>query len=686
MGLAGGRRGRSALGCPAAGRPAGTPPGPGPGKGRRRLGLPGAWRRWCALALALAAAGWVLLVADTVLRQRASLPAAPPIAVPADGELGEPGPTDCGAQLGRFRALFDELRAAGCTAAVRRRAFADATEAALYSALWDRHPPFDAAEAAARLDLWDGLRDEERAAEEAQYSARRAARERAALDLQRRLAEGAPQSGADCYRRVVEVVRDLVGSHCGAVLQSCRRDPSLEGGAGVPPPAAATLVVATFHNSQRRMMNTVLALLRLASTHPEGRLVVSVYEAGSQDLTAGWLDVLEAALAALGVPVFATTHGALVRWEGQEPEEHQALVRNSALEVLWERGLLLERNAVLGAGRAVEKVVFLDEVFFCPEDVARIVGHGADLACGMGFAPNPSLREIEHHYLPEMRAFMAQRLARTWGLPAALGRALARNGPVFRWHFGSARPGSARSEFLRAIFPIFAGAASARDAAGQPLWARRPYVADPFARERLERGLPFPVHSCGSGLAAVDALVFRHALKFRMHATGECYSNEWALFGDDLFRLGYTRKVMDPGVRVARELGAAEMAKGRKVEEVLPLAPWWEAATGALGKADFARPGYVAGAQGARRSPLCCPFRTDARGRPSHLASGQAEHVDHAACYEDDRLFSTNFTSLSLRLFEAQSLTGREAPSGGAAETEGGGGGALVFATADGEL
>ena len=76
---------------------------------------------------------------------------------------------------------------------------------------------------------------------------------------------------------------------------------------------------------------------------------------------------------------------------------------------------------------------------------------------------------------------------------------------------------------------------------------------------------------------------------------------------------------------------------------------------------------------------------TDARGRPSHLASGQAEHVDHAACYEDDRLFSTNFTSLSLRMFEAQSLTGREALSGGAAETEGGGG-PLVFATADGEL
>ena len=214
MGLAGGRRGRSALGRPAASHPAGGPPAPGPGKGRGRLGRP--WRRWGALALALAAAGWVLLVAatatsrylnqSTVLRQRASLPAMPPIAVPADGqrdEPGEPGPTgvgsararraadcggeggpacppfaatdaddllstpDCGAQLGLFRARFDELRAAGCPAAVRRRAVADATEAALYSALWDQHPPFDPAAAAAQLDLWDGLGDEEKAAGEA---------------------------------------------------------------------------------------------------------------------------------------------------------------------------------------------------------------------------------------------------------------------------------------------------------------------------------------------------------------------------------------------------------------------------------------------------------------------------------------------------------------------------------------
>ena len=720
MGLAGGRRGRSA---PAAIRhSAAGPPAPGPGKGRGRLGRP--WRRWGALALALAAAGWVLLVAatatsrylnqSTVLRQRASLPAMPPIAVPADGqrdEPGEPGPTgagcggeggpacppfaatdaddllstpDCEAQLGLFRARFDELRAAGCPAADRRRAVADATEAALYSALWDQHPPFDPAAAAARLDLWDGLGDEEKAAGEAGYPAARAARERVALDLQRRFAEGGQQSGADCYRRAAEVVRDLVGSRCGTVLASCRRDPSLEGAVGVPAPAAATLVVATFHNSQRRMLNTILALLRLASTHPEGRLVVSVYEAGSQDLTAGWLDVLEAALAALGVPVFATTHGALVRWTGQEPEEHQALVRNSALEVLWERDLLLERNAVLGAGRAVEKVVFLDEVFVCPEDVARLVGHDADLACGMAFAPNLSLREMKHHYRAQMRAFMARRLARTWGLPEALGRALARNSAAFRWHFASARRGSAQREFLRATFPFFAGAASARDAAGQPLWARRPYVAEPLARERLKRGLPFPVHSCGSGLAAVDARVFRHALKFRMHATGECYSNEWVLFGDDLFRLGYTRKVMDPGVRVAREQDVAEMAKGLKVEKVLPFAPWWAVAAEALGTADFARPGYVAGGRDARRSPLCCPFRTDARGRPSHLSSGQAEHVNHAKCYEDDRLFTTNFTSSCLRVFEAQSLIGREVPSRGAAETEGGG--PWASATADDEF
>ena len=153
------------------------------------------------------------------------------------------------------------------------------------------------------------------------------------------------------------------------------------------------------------------------------------------------------------------------------------------------------------------------------------------------------------------------------------------------------------------------------------------------------------------------------------------------LFGDDLFRLGYTRKCMDPGGRVAREQDVAEMAKGLKVEKVLPFAPWWAVAAEALGTADFARPGYVAGGRDARRSPLCCPFRTDARGRPSHLSSGQAEHVNPAKCYEDDRLFTTNFTSSCLRVFEAQSLIGREAPSGGAAETEGGG--PWASATAD---
>lgn len=86
--------------------------------------------------------------------------------------------------------------------------------------------------------------------------------------------------------------------------------------------------------------------------------------------------------------------GNLTRAEEQERIDFLAQVRNAALEPLWldtvsDGGVAPTwfRTAAPRAEKAwpADRVVFMNDVYFCAKDVVRLLLHGADMACGMDF-------------------------------------------------------------------------------------------------------------------------------------------------------------------------------------------------------------------------------------------------------------------------------------------------------------
>ena len=86
--------------------------------------------------------------------------------------------------------------------------------------------------------------------------------------------------------------------------------------------------------------------------------------------------------------------GNLTRGETQERIDFLADVRNAALEPLWadtisDGGIpstwIHEEPAHKEKVWPADRVVFMNDVYFCARDVVRLLLHGADMACGMDF-------------------------------------------------------------------------------------------------------------------------------------------------------------------------------------------------------------------------------------------------------------------------------------------------------------
>lgn len=86
--------------------------------------------------------------------------------------------------------------------------------------------------------------------------------------------------------------------------------------------------------------------------------------------------------------------GNLTRADDQDRIDFLAQVRNAALEPLWlkstsESGTANTWFDARGLRAEVlwpaDKVIFLNDVYFCARDAVRLLLHGADMACGMDF-------------------------------------------------------------------------------------------------------------------------------------------------------------------------------------------------------------------------------------------------------------------------------------------------------------
>ncbi|KAL6764617.1 cryptococcal mannosyltransferase 1-domain-containing protein [Haematococcus lacustris] len=147
------------------------------------------------------------------------------------------------------------------------------------------------------------------------------------------------------------------------------------------------------------MPNFLVQVLALVTFLPPGKVLVSGYESSSKDSTATWLHLLQAFLDMARIPSLIVTNGALVRGEDEARIPFLARVRNEALLPL--RNATVYHTALARVGRVArsaapdvrspdfgfpaDRIIFINDVFFCWQDVLRLLLHGADLACGLDF-------------------------------------------------------------------------------------------------------------------------------------------------------------------------------------------------------------------------------------------------------------------------------------------------------------
>ncbi|PNH02419.1 Alpha-1,3-mannosyltransferase CMT1 [Tetrabaena socialis] len=323
------------------------------------------------------------------------------------------------------------------------------------------------------------------------------------------------------------------------------------------------IIVANLYNSAEVLPNMITQLVRLATLLGPANMLVSIYESGSRDATAEWLRLLRGVLGALSVPCIVTAGGNLTRRAGQDRIAFLASVRQAAVDqVLAACGGLAEGFC------SADRIVYLNDVFFEATDVVRLLQYrDAHVACGLDFEPI-----LAEHPAPEQRRFMALHLQQVWRVPGPLAARLAALTPAFRLWQKAYR----RSVSLLRLLPLsFYDEWVARDVAGGRFVRPFPYTSHGPTAQRIRSGLPFAAYCCWNGLAALaGAPLLSGRVAFRAHRDGECGTSECSLLCDDLHRLGHTRVVVDPGVRVAYRAAAAErMAAGHQAAVGAPMEP-----------------------------------------------------------------------------------------------------------------
>eukprot|EP00803_Ostreobium_quekettii_P008062 evm.model.scf_392.2 EVM.evm.TU.scf_392.2 scf_392:6820-7491(+) len=121
---------------------------------------------------------------------------------------------------------------------------------------------------------------------------------------------------------------------------------------------------SNLHDSKDLMPNFLVQLVQFLLVLPEHLFLVSIYESGGNDTTGKWLGLLEDVLNELRVPNRIVINGDEVRQEGQERLDFLSRVRNRALEPMW--------SSPTGSW---DKVVFTNDVFFCAQDIIRLLQH-----------------------------------------------------------------------------------------------------------------------------------------------------------------------------------------------------------------------------------------------------------------------------------------------------------------------
>ena len=257
------------------------------------------------------------------------------------------------------------------------------------------------------------------------------------------------------------------------------------------PRNASLFFAASLRDAEHIMPNFIVQVCRLALRFRREKLFVSIYESSSHDRTPQWLLVLKELLDLLRCPNRVVIFGAVRPKEDEHSTEFYARLRNAALEPLRH---YQETD--------FDKVVIVDDVFFCAQQVLRLYALNVDIACAMDYVEAPPRR-------------------RWWSM--------AKPAPPLL---------------------IFRDVWSSIDITGRHFNALPPFVLDAYGRDLLYKGKPFPVHSCSNGLRVMKTQPLFADIVFRGRPSGSCPASENVLLCQDYARAGFQQIVIDPGVKV----------------------------------------------------------------------------------------------------------------------------------------
>ena len=315
---------------------------------------------------------------------------------------------------------------------------------------------------------------------------------------------------------------------------------------------------ADLHNNQEVLAHWMAEFLKVVTYFKRENIFVSIYDSDSSDTTPTWIMLLKSLLQIQGIPHHIVSDPFHGRVQGQHRIDFMARVRNKALEPLAviashqdNLGYFLEdfsnvstlpdydasqlgkskvetNSERLGASYSessafYDRIVFLNDVFFCSQDIIRLLQHEVDMVCGMDY------------------------------------------------------------DFLdkKAKAPQFYDTWVARDLKGRKLTKKPPHFEDLSDQLKLLSGEPIQVQCCWNGIAVIKAEPFHRGLRFRHVRKGaggatrqgrECKASECSHLCDDLWWNSYRRIIIDPRVKVAYKwhdwVSALESALPRGKEDI----------------------------------------------------------------------------------------------------------------------
>eukprot|EP00898_Chlorokybus_atmophyticus_P008588 jgi/Chlat1/8730/Chrsp9S00892 len=253
--------------------------------------------------------------------------------------------------------------------------------------------------------------------------------------------------------------------------------------------ALRVYIAINLHQNEKVAAQMINQLHRLLLMMDPSKVFISIYESGSTDSTPMVLGIFHNLLSMMQVKHRIVGSKEDVRTGGTQRIEFLAGMRNNALQPLLAEG-----------AQKYDKVLFVNDVFFCAEDSALLLLHNAHIASGF------DIFEVD-------------------------------------WKSGQVK-----------YYDFWVG----RDINGDRIPPYPPWITSSPNKERLEQGLPFRVYCTWNGMVSLDAKLFqKDGLLFRFRNwRGECSSSEMTHFCDDIWaKYGpETRIVIEPRVIVTYDI------------------------------------------------------------------------------------------------------------------------------------